>query len=59
MITVVPDEVRYWLSTRNIIIKAADIVTSAATGRVSALGELRTITKDEVSQAKECYTYLS
>jgi general stress protein 26 len=50
VIEVIPDEVRYWLSTSNVVTKAADIVTSATTGKVSAPGELRTITKDEVGQ---------
>lgn len=48
VIEVVPDSVRYWLSTSNTLTKAADIVASAATGRTSAPGQLRTITKDEV-----------
>ena len=48
VIEVFPEEVRYWLSTSNTLTKAADIVASAATGKVSAPGELRTITKEEV-----------
>ncbi|KAI0339782.1 hypothetical protein BDW22DRAFT_543250 [Trametopsis cervina] len=48
VIEVVPDSVRYWLSTSNALTKAADIVASAATGRTSAPGELRTIAKDEI-----------
>ncbi|EKM54548.1 uncharacterized protein PHACADRAFT_258472 [Phanerochaete carnosa HHB-10118-sp] len=48
VIEVIPEEVRYWLSTANAVTKAADIVASAAIGKVSAPGELRTITKQEI-----------
>ena len=47
VIEVIPNEIRYWLSTSNMATKAADIVTSAMTGKTSAPGELRTITKQE------------
>lgn len=50
VIEVIPDTIRYWLSTESTLAKAADIATSALTGRTSAPGELRTITKDEVRQ---------
>ena len=48
VIEVIPEEIRYWLSTSNAVTKAADIVASATTGKVSAPGELRTISKQEV-----------
>lgn len=48
VIEVIPDEIRYWLSTSNMATKAADIVASAMTGKTSAPGELRTISKQEI-----------
>ena len=48
IIEVIPDEIRYWLSTANIATKMADIVASAVTGRVAAPGQLVTLTHDEV-----------
>ena len=48
VIEVIPDEVRYWLSTANIATKMADIVASAVTGKVAAPGQLVTLTHDEV-----------
>ncbi|KAI0690119.1 hypothetical protein BC835DRAFT_1366092 [Cytidiella melzeri] len=48
VIEVVPDSVRYFKSTESTIAKAADIATSALTGKVAAPGELVTITNDEI-----------
>ena len=48
VIEVIPEEVRYWLSTSNIVTKTADIVASAVFGKVAAPGELRTLSNDEV-----------
>ena len=48
VIEVVPDSIRYWLSTESALTKAADIAASAITGKTAVPGELRTITKDEV-----------
>ncbi len=49
VIEVIPDEIRYWIATRGKVGQAVDIAVSAATGKTAAPGELRTITKDEVS----------
>lgn len=49
VIEVVPEEIRYWYSTRGTVGKAVDIAVSAVSGKTAAPGELRTITKAEVS----------
>ncbi|RDB24982.1 Protein bli-3 [Hypsizygus marmoreus] len=48
VIEVVPDEIRYWKPTKGAIGRAIDAGLGAMTGRVSAPGELRTITKAEI-----------
>ena len=47
-IEVVPDEVRYWLA-KGPISRGVQEIASAVQGNVAAPGELRTITKQEVS----------
>ncbi|KAH9998467.1 hypothetical protein BJV74DRAFT_883157 [Russula compacta] len=47
-IEVVPDEVRYWLATSGSISRGVQEIASAAQGKVTVPGELRTITKEEV-----------
>ena len=49
IIEVVPNEIRYWMATRGAIGQTVDVAVSAITGKTAAPGELRTITKDEVS----------
>lgn len=49
VIEVVPDEIRYFVATKNIASRAIDIAVSAVTSRVASPGEVRTITKQEVS----------
>ncbi|KAL1736164.1 hypothetical protein EV714DRAFT_198705 [Schizophyllum commune] len=51
VIQVIPDEIRYWTVTKNAAARAVDIATSAVTGNAASPGELRTITKAEVSWA--------
>jgi hypothetical protein len=48
LIEVVPDEVRYWLANSSISSGVQEIA-SAVRGKVAISGELRTITKQEVS----------
>jgi len=48
IIQVVPDEIRYWYSTKGSIGRAVEVGVSAMTGKTATPGELRTITKDEV-----------
>jgi len=45
----VPDEIRYWITHSNTVTRTAQVALGAATGKVIATGDLRTITKDEVS----------
>ena len=49
IIEVVPEEVRYWLSTGGCISRGVQEVASAVQGKVTVPGELRTLTKEEVS----------
>lgn len=49
VIEVIPDEIRYWMATKGTVGRAVDIGVGAVTGKISAPGELRTITKEEVS----------
>lgn len=48
-IEVFPDEVRYWLATSGPISRGVQEIASAVKGEVTIPGELRTITKQEVS----------
>jgi hypothetical protein len=49
---VVPDEVRYWLATSGSISRGVQEIASAVQGKVAIPGELRTITKGEVSASR-------
>ena len=51
IIEVVPDEIRYWLASSLPV--AAQEVASKIQGKVNVPGELRTITKAEVSSTLE------
>jgi hypothetical protein len=48
IIHVIPDEIRYWYSTKGTVGRAVEIGVSAMAGKTATPGELRTITKDEV-----------
>jgi len=48
IIEVIPDEVRYWVSTSSAIGSALKAAYGAVTGNTNAPGELRTITKQEI-----------
>jgi len=48
VITVIPEEIRYWLSSQNSVSRTVTTAVSAVTGKGHAPGELRTITKDEI-----------
>jgi hypothetical protein len=48
IIQVIPDEIRYWYSTKGRISRAVVVSVSTMTGKTATPGELRTITKDEV-----------
>jgi hypothetical protein len=49
LIEVVPDEVRYWLATGSSPSRGIQEVGATVQGTVAMSGELRTITKQEVS----------
>ena len=48
VIEVFPEEIRYWMATKGALGRAIEAGIGAMTGRISAPGELRTITKSEV-----------
>ncbi|KAF8972989.1 hypothetical protein BDZ97DRAFT_1649208 [Flammula alnicola] len=48
LIQVIPDEIRYWHSTKSKIGTALEVKIDSVTGKVAAPGELRTITSDEI-----------
>jgi hypothetical protein len=48
IIEVIPDEIRYWVSTSNALSHGISVAVGAVTGKVSVPGELRTITSQEV-----------
>lgn len=45
VIEVVPDEIRYWYTTKG---RAPDVEIGAVTGKVACPGDLRTISQDEI-----------
>ena len=49
MIQVIPDEIRYWIATEGAIARAVGVALGAVIGKSHTPGELRTITKAEVS----------
>ncbi|CAL1707200.1 unnamed protein product [Somion occarium] len=48
IIEVIPDSIRYWVATGSKVGRAANIATSAITGKAAAPGQLSTITKEEI-----------
>lgn len=49
IIEVIPQEIRYWIATQGVVGRTVDVTVSAVSGKTAAPGELRTITKHEVS----------
>lgn len=49
VIEIVPDEIKYWISKQSGISRTVQVAFSAAVGKATAPGELRTIRKEEVS----------
>lgn len=49
IIEVVPDEIRYWIATKGAMARAIETTITSFTKGTASLGELRTITKAEVS----------
>jgi hypothetical protein len=48
LIEIVPSEIRYWVSSKNTLLKTAQVALSAITGTGTAPGELRIINSAEV-----------
>ncbi|KAG6813385.1 hypothetical protein H0H92_011651 [Tricholoma furcatifolium] len=53
VIEVVPNEVRYWIPTKGALGRAIDAGVGAMTGKVSAPGEIRTISSAEIQLAED------
>lgn len=49
VIEIIPDEVKYWISKQSGVSRTVQVAVSAAMGKATAPGELRTIRKEEVS----------
>jgi len=56
IIQVIPDEIRYWYSTKGTVGRAIEIGVSALTSKTATPGELRTITKDEILLTEGLHT---
>jgi len=48
IIEIIPEEIRYWVSTHSALSRSINTAVSAAMGRVSVPGEVRTITNAEI-----------
>jgi len=48
IIEVIPNEIRYWVSTKGAVGRALEVTLDTVTGGVSVPGELRTITSEEI-----------
>jgi hypothetical protein len=59
IIEVVPSEVRYWLATSGAFSRVIQETTQAKRGKVAIPGELRTITKEEVSSLQMTHVAIS
>jgi hypothetical protein len=49
VIEVIPDEIKYWITKHSSAVRTAQVAYGAATGKATAPGELRIISKEEVS----------
>jgi len=52
VIEVIPDEIRYWITKHSSVVRKAQVAASAAMGKVTPTGELRTITKEDIQFAE-------
>ncbi|EIW83072.1 hypothetical protein CONPUDRAFT_152115 [Coniophora puteana RWD-64-598 SS2] len=48
IIEVIPDEIRYWVANSSSVLRTAQVAASAAVGKATSPGQLRTITKEEI-----------
>ncbi|KAJ7725868.1 hypothetical protein DFH07DRAFT_853718 [Mycena maculata] len=56
LITVVPEEIRYWVATANSVSRAAHVAISTVTGKTPDIGELRTISQAEIQLTQKLHT---
>ncbi|KAH7925524.1 hypothetical protein BV22DRAFT_1064739 [Leucogyrophana mollusca] len=56
VIEVVPDEIRYWITQHTSPVRTVQVAASAAMGKATAPGELRTITKEEIQLTEGLHT---
>jgi hypothetical protein len=49
VIEVIPDEIKYWITKHSSALRTAQVAFGAATGKATSPGELRIISKEEVS----------
>ncbi|KAJ7072369.1 hypothetical protein C8F01DRAFT_1103761 [Mycena amicta] len=56
LIEVIPDEIRYWVSTKGVVGRAADTAMSFVTGKASVPGEIRTINQAEIQLTQQLHT---
>ncbi|KAH7888683.1 hypothetical protein F5I97DRAFT_1925221 [Phlebopus sp. FC_14] len=56
VIEVIPDEIRYWITKQSYILRTVQVATSAAMGKATSPGELRTINKEEIQLAQGLHT---
>ena len=49
VIEIIPDEIKYWITKYPSFVRTAQVAASAAVGKATSPGELRTISKEEVS----------
>ncbi|KAG2756133.1 hypothetical protein P692DRAFT_20585686 [Suillus brevipes Sb2] len=52
VIEVIPDEIKYWITKHSSAVRTAQVAYGAATGKATAPGELRIISKEEVQLAQ-------
>lgn len=49
VIEVVPDEIKYWITNHSSAVRTTEVAYAAATGKATAPGQSRIISKEEVS----------
>lgn len=55
-IQVIPDEIHYWFTTKGVISRTIQVAAASIMGHATAPGEMRTITKKEVSLTHQAVT---
>ncbi|KIJ67792.1 hypothetical protein HYDPIDRAFT_165612 [Hydnomerulius pinastri MD-312] len=55
-IEIIPDEIKYWITKQTYVSRTVQVAASAAMGKATSPGELRTITKDEIQLAQGLHT---